>query len=253
MVTIMADMFQTDIREMMAYAKWLKSDPRGVRVASGMMLNNMAFGAREAIHEVLESEFTMRKPGFIKSKILVEKSRFTDPISIQKSAVGSIEFATGTKSMGGEGFSGLVEQQRGDKTKRKRVATTAGRAGSRRKKITSASRMKRPFLDVSKLPVRGSGNARVAAGLSMLDASGHKKPFIIRRHSSIPSGLYRFSGEKDSEGRKKIKMLQAFDPDNLQPRRFKWLTIGVKKYFARTNLDREWIRTARRLLSKRFK
>jgi hypothetical protein len=233
--------FQTDLREMRAFARWAKSDPRGLGVATGMMLNNQAFGSKKAIGETLETGQIIRNERFINSKIRVKKARFAGPIEQQVSMVGSIE---------AKRFSGLLEQQTGAKTKHRAVATKAGRSGSRSKVISRRYRLNKPYINPERYPRRrgfrtANPDINILVMLKQLRSIRYRAPFIITGHSKLPPGLYRFKAGK-------LQLLQGFDPDNLQPQRFKWLTLGVRRYFRRTNLDREWIRIARRVVAKRW-
>lgn len=238
----MTDIFKTDLREMQAFAKWARSNPRGLRVAGGMMLNQMAFGSKEEIGKVIEGEFTLRKPKWVLGRIRVQKAVFSQTIDLQVSAVGAIQDKPR--------FSSLVEQQTGDRAKRKATASIRGRSGSKRKKIAPSARFRKRHPEATNFPVAGSPNRRVMIALNVMAKQGFKTPFVIRGHKQIPDGLYRFIKGKTSFGQRRIGILRRFDKDRAQPKRFKWLTIGVKRYFARHNQQREWIRIGRRVVNK---
>jgi hypothetical protein len=239
-VKIMPDMFTTNVRELLALRKWTQKAPRQFSRATGMMLTNMAFEAKDEIGNWLDKNMTLRKPKFIRSSIRVQKSHTFPPIASQKSVVGSVQRPR---------FGGLEEQETGKKTARKRVATLAGRSGSRRKQIRGSYRLKRPLVNVSNFPARGGANSRVRAGLAVLDSKRkYAKPFIITGHSKLPPGVYRFFGGRNEKGQRKIQLLQGFDPPNRQPRRNKWMTMAIRQYMRRVNLTRMWIKIARRVV-----
>lgn len=238
----MTAVFTTDLREMRAFAKWARSNPRGLRVAGGMMLNQMAFGSKEEIGKVIEGEFTLRKPKFVKGRIRVQKAVFSQTMDLQVSAVGAIQDKPR--------FSSLVEQQTGDRAKRGTTASIRGRSGSKRKMIAPSARFRKRHRLAGNIARSGNANNRIMIGLKVMAKQGVKTPFVIRGHKQIPDGLYRFIKGKTKFGQRNIGILRRFDKNRAQPKRFKWLTIGVKRYFARHNPQREWIRIGRRVVNR---
>lgn len=243
----MTDTFSTDIREMWAMSKWFKKSPKKFTVASAMLLNNQAFGAKKEIKGFIGRNMTLRAAGFITGKQMpVEKSGFTTPIDRQRSRVGSVATRR---------YTGLEEQQTGKKSKRKYGALVRGRTGGKRKgRVRQQFRLNKKFLNPAAFPRRRgfvgkNRDHQVQIMLKRLQEFNFDDPFVITGHSKIPPGLYKFVKGKTKFGQRNIGILQRFKSP-AQPAKIRWMTTSVKNYFRRNPPDREFIRVARRLVRR---
>jgi hypothetical protein len=247
--------FIADVTEFHNMAEWFKrKGPAKFAVANGMLLNNFAFGVREELISTINRDMIQRTPSLTKRMIKVEKNRNFKHISTQVSAVGSIR-----KNR----FSGWGEQQLGTKTKRKRVATIRGRSGSKKKRLKPSARLRKKFFSPRNMPRRrrsGMGHQtptgadnKVLIMLRTLQSMKYNAPFVITDHSKIPPGVYKFARGKNKWGQRKLELLQGFDPKNKQPRRMLWMSKGVARWFKTHDVNREFMKVARRLITRSTK
>lgn len=231
----MGQLFDMDLRDIAKFARLSARAPRQFAAATGMILNDAAFGSRDESIDAIESTMLVRKKSLPRVFIRAKKSHFRLPITSQESEVGSLET---------DRFSGWVEQQRGDKADRSRVFTLVARAGSAARQAKPSARLdpKTDFLEASDFNIQGAKNEdhRQEIFIRMLARRKHRKPFLLRKHSKFAPGLYRMTG---TVKRTRIKMLQSFDPKKPQPRRIPWLTIGVENYL-RSNRSRMAVKKA---------
>lgn len=234
--------------ELNNFIGFLLGSPKRIQAATGMVLNDIAFGSRKEVQKTINSEMTVRSK-FADRQVRVTKSKFKGNINHLYSIVGSVQTSR---------FTGWTEQEHGTHTDR-HVATTAAR-GNKSKPIRPSARLAKPYFHPKRFPKSGSvfkrasrskrgglaaGNTSVAAMLNILRHMKYRLPFIITRHSQIPPGLYRLRG-KD-----RLKMLQGFDPPKQQPKRLPWMAKSVKKYFRSGKLNRAWFKAAKRVLAPR--
>lgn len=236
-------MFIVDAIELKNLMGWLQDQgPRAAQYAGAQFLNDMAFEAREGIHDYLEQSMTIRGK-FVKNKIRVWKARGSTPLDHMYSAVGSVAAPR---------FSGLTEQEYGTPTDRKRFGTMKSRGGTKRRRIKGGYRMKKPFLKPSRFPKRSKWMARYGRGtgfgskedaavfgmLRTLESMRYTKPFIIQGHSSIPDGLYKFSRKKNTHGSWELEALSIFK--RKQPRRNPWMSKSIARYLRTAKYQRLW-------------
>lgn len=213
--------------------------PKKFGVAAGMLINNFAFGTRDFSMKLLPVLMTVRSRQFMKRQLRVDKARLSAPIDVMRSEMGSVR---------AKRFSGWREQELGDKADRKRVFTTLGRVGGKKRGV--ARRMARlrnlaNFEQPDGYPGKSSEH-RVIVMLRVLQRRKHKKPFIIHGHRKIHPGVYQFKGSAKGNKPRPIKILQAFKPDRLQPRKIPWLRMSRDKYLSSISLHREWERVLNR-------
>ena len=168
---------------------------------------------------------TVRSANFVNSAIRVQKARGGNTMSSQIAITGSIER---------QRFSGWEEQELGTKTNRTRLIQLAARGGNFTSTAAAKSRFK-PGREFTK-PEQFSGKDKHQRGVAMLQVMGRKKtekPFLIHGHKRIKPGLYRFIGRK-------LKMLQATNPGNVQPKKKPWLRPGRDRFMSKANLRLIW-------------
>jgi hypothetical protein len=233
----MAD-FVINHTDMDRLAEIFENAPRDLRRATGMFVNNLAFGTKDEIPSTMARLMTVRDKRFVKSRIRVQKSRFAAPIDAQMSVVGSIF---------GQRFSGWEEQELGKRTARHRVFTLLGRGGSASRKTTQRARLKTLANFPKPEDYPGvSAEHRVIVMLNVLARKGFKRPFIIHGHSKIHSGVYQFRGRGSKRKPKPIKIVQSFKPRKVQPRRIPWLRTSRDTYLRRVNVSSLWAQVIRR-------
>lgn len=231
-------MFQLDRKELDRLVRLYKRMPREFQQATARMLNSFAFGTQKEAIKVIQRRMTVRNQRFVKSAVRVRKARGSDQLTAQEAITGSIFRAR---------FSGWREQELGKATDRTRIATIFARGGDKGKQIRPSLRMKsnNQFLSPDDFPGNSAAH-RVVVMLQVLSRKRHRRPFIIKHHPKFKPGLYKFQ-------RRKLHMVQDFNPSKPQPRRIRWMTSGRKRYFRGVDLRALWtdnlnrsLKTARR-------
>ena len=238
----MPEMFQLDKRELNQLLKFYKSAPRKFLPAAAGMLNTFAFGVREQAVKQINDKFTVRNPAFVKSSIKVEKTRIV-PLQNMESKTGSISRPR---------FSGWIEQETGQQTKRKRVQTLAARQGSWGNKLPSSARLKSSNFfyrdeDFQSKYSKTRGQRTAAMFRMMRTGQIKNKPIIIKtrlkgRFTSIKRGTYRMGTDK------LFHREQTFNPRRIQPKRLPWMQPAREKYFKSTNMKNLWASQISRVL-----
>ena len=230
-------MFEMEAKDIVTLIRWYRNAPKQFARASGTLLNNLAFGARASMLEEIDRGMVVRNKRFVASKIRVHKSHTRQPISSQEAIVGSVD---------GPRFSGWVEQELGKKTDRTRVFSMLARRGSAFRPAQPSARLKpsNDFPTPDDYPGLDE-NHRAVVMLQSLGRQNYRKPFVIKGHRRIKPGVYRFGGGK--RGKKQIHVLQQFKAKTVQPRRFRWLSLGYMGYMRRVHLGREWSRVITRI------
>ncbi len=239
-------MFALEDRDLKRLWLFYMRQPKRFAVATGMMLNNFAFGVRDTIvKDVLPSRMVVRSPRFVQSRVRVSKSHFREPIASQESRVGSIA---------SKRFTGWIEQEGGASSLRTRTAHLLSRKGDRKGLHKSPFRMKRTndFEDPDDTKVKGAStpHTRAVVMIQMISRrKGRKKPFMIHGHKNMKSGLYKIG--RGRRGKQKIQMLQRFDsPKARSIKRVRWMKISRTVYFSRLNLRSMWVKVLNKLFDK---
>ena len=223
----MATIFSLDKSDLKNLEKFFKVAPFKFAKAARGLLNGFAFGTRQESVKQINRRMTVRNTRFVNSVLRFNRARGND-INTMVSEAGSI---------GRDRFDGWKEQEEGVKTKRSRVATFMARGNNKQKQIRPSMRMKpnHQFINENTWELNVKNNSRrVPVFLMEIARRGYTKPFIIsRRYKNYKRGLY-------IRRRKRIRLLQSFEPANVQPKRIKWLTAARANFFKRTNLRNEW-------------
>lgn len=239
------DLFQFKSRDLIDLRKFYKRAPKKFAAASGMLLNNFAFGSRDMSISIIHEAMVVRQPGFVKSRIQVKKSHFRQPISSQLSEYGSVKTPR---------FGGWVAQEFGQKKARKKFAALTARKGIKQRIIMRKFRLDAPFITPSRYPKRRGFKGKnidqqIQIMLKTLDRMNYPAPFKILGHSRIPSGLYIFGGGRTQHDQRELEVVQLFGRPK-RTKRVRWLSGGTKRYFGRINLRREWARVIDRVLKR---
>ena len=224
-------MFEIDNSDYKRLEQFFKRAPKKAAVVTGMMLNEFAVGTREEVFKYMPEKMTIRRPGFLRSRIQYTKSRYSLPIGSQASIVGSVPVGK---------FKGWAEQGAGLPAQRKRLATIKGRRGNQKNIIPQRFRLRKRFESPKYFP-GGSPSRRAMTMLLMLDRQEFKGPFILVGHPNATDGLYQFRSGK-------LVMLQNFESDKLQPERLPWLTDSRARYFLKTDMNKLWGQKLKRVL-----
>lgn len=236
----MSDLFilQMDTKDLKLLEKFFRKAPLLFAEATAGMLNNFAFGTRLTSIGVIHQKMTVRSTPFIRHIVRVNKANKNQPMNQQFSATGAIALPR---------FSGLVEQEVGTKTDRTRTATVLARSGSQKKKIKPAFRMKKSNKLLSWHDYPGkSAEHRTIVMLQTLFRKKYRKPFLITRKPGLPKGMYIIR-------KRKLHLLQSFEPRNLQPKRVRWLSTGTFRYFKGLDLRNLWRTQIEHVMKKRKK
>lgn len=228
--------WKADLGEVDGLRQWYRNCPRKMQIACARMLNNFAFGVKEQVPVTIGQLMIVRNPRFVSSRIRVTKTSASLPVSSQKSWVGSVAIAAGTKGRGA--FSGWTEQEKGTPTDRKRVATLAARSGDKHKQMRPGVRLK-PGVEVvtaehyDYMPRGGRNN--IGGLIAMMKRKGETR---LMKIGKVYLKLNRRKVEEVQIARKK------------QPKRIHWLRIARAQYFRKTNLDKMWRETVELLMGK---
>jgi len=222
-----AQLFEVDFSELERLEELYQRAPRQFARAIGSMLNEFAFGTRNTSIEVIRERMVVRNPGFVSSRLRVEKSDKRPPIDALKSIVGSIRSPR---------FSGWEEQQTGVRTARERVINLLARGRSRKKRAAPRFRLKpgREFESYKNYPGKGI-EGRTIIMMQKLDRQRYKQPFLVHEKRGMSPGLYKFH-------RRKPRLLQLFDPRRAQPKKIPWMTMARDRFFQRADIRRLWAR-----------
>jgi hypothetical protein len=138
-------------------------------------------------------------------------------------------------------FTGWIEQELGTPVQRTRIFGIMARGGDIKRRTIGVSRLRQNADHIEPDAYEGrSERFRNTAMLMDIRRRGIKKPFVIRRHSKLKPGLYRFV-------RKKLQMLQRFKV-KVQPKRIPWLSGSVKLYMSKNRVRNEWAKSIRHVL-----
>jgi hypothetical protein len=237
----MPEMFQLDKRELDQLLKFYKQAPRKFLPAAAGMLNTFAFGVREQAIREINDKLTVRNPAFVKSSLRVEKTRIV-PLQNMESKTGSIQRGTPGK---GTFFSGWIEQETGQQTKRKRVQTLSARQGSWANQVQNRSRLKsnQKFTTFSDFSGKNLGRSKEQRTVAMLESfrknkMSDSKVMMFRgrlkgRMSKYKRGTYRMQNGV-------INRHQTFDPRRVQPKRKPWMQPAREQYFKSANMKNLW-------------
>lgn len=228
-------LFDIDDRDLKKLIKFYKNAPKLMKHSVAGMLNSFAFGTRSRAMHIIRTNMNIRAKKFVDSSIRVQMAKASQEINQQHSIVGSISRAR---------FSGWEEQELGKKTKRTRVATLLGRGGNVQKKIQPSARLKQSNQFVSPDDYPGtSRHNRSVVMMQDLFRKRHRKPFIVKGHRRFKSGLYKIK-------QKKLRMLQSFEPRNVQPKRIRWMSGGRKAFFRKADIRQMWGKQLNRTFKK---
>lgn len=232
-----SEAFTLDVKDLIKLRKFYKRAPHLFARATASMLNSFAFGTRTQAIKTIKQKMTVRNERFVNSRMRVERARGSSILQ-QEAIAGSIESPR---------FSGWAEQELGTPTSRTRVANVLARGGNFNRQIKPSLRLKpgRDFPDANDFK-GGDETTRTATLINSAKRGKTRRPFIIGKNlkgklRTLKSGLYRVR-------RKKLERLQSFEPQKVQPKRIRWMTIARKEYFKRTNVKRLWGRTLERIL-----
>lgn len=226
-------LYKINDKDIKRLIKFDKKAPGKMKIATAGMLNSFAFGNRKESLNIINRRMTVRSKKFVQSSIRVDKARGNQSIDKQRSSIGSINRPR---------FTGWEEQETGKRSKRNRVATTLARGGDFKRKIKPSARLKSANTFRSPDDYKGgSPHNRAVIMLQDLHRKKWRKPFIIKGHKRIKRGLYKIL-------RKKLQLLQSFNPRNTQPKRVRWLSGGTKMYFRKTDIRMLWADQLARVL-----
>ena len=235
-----ADIFSGDFKNLVKYERLLKRAPKAAARASAFTLTGFALGTARNARTIIHSKMTIRNKPFIDKSLQTIFAKPNQPMNRMKAITGSVVRPR---------YTGLAEQELGTPPARDRTFTRAARGGVRTRVTRGWARLKPnakyPSPTNSELltsaragrkdfSLKGlKGINRLVGFLHMLSEQKKAQTFIIRKKfGRFKRGLYRFD-------KGKIKKLQSFDQKS-KPKRLRWLTGGLDKYFKSTNISKVW-------------
>jgi len=220
-------MFELDLGDLLKLRKFMKRAPKQFnRVAIGV-LNTAAFGTRKQALKTLRSGLVIRNDKFMTGSVRVEKAKTTEKLNRAEAVVGSIKRNR---------FSGWIEQQTGQVSKKTRTSTLFGRGGQQSGALPVGSRLKRKsIISPDKYSGRTPEN-RVTKMINDLKRRGYSRSFIVKGSRKFKSGLYKIKSKR------KIAAVQRFSSRPIKPKRLEWLTTGRRNYLKSTPLRELWAR-----------
>jgi hypothetical protein len=218
-------------------------NPRKYRAITGVLLNRLAFQARNfAVKKGLEKEFTFRTRGLKRKHFRYSKTRTNIPIDLMMSYYGSAS---------SKRFTGWIEQQTGKRTKRERTATPGARGKTGKRQIGKRFRHnalnRMPRREV--VPVRNAKTEshHTAAMLAILTRRGYRGPLYIGEQvdgeGEFPAGIYQMMAKGS------VRPIQL--DRELQPERVGWASQLQRDFFKSINLARETAAAIHFVMSKR--
>jgi len=210
-----------DFESLKALAKIHRLAPRKLPRATGNILNTLAFETRTNALDILNDRLIIRRPGFARRQMRVDKARTSAAISSQRATVGSVALGK---------FTGWAEQEHGKRGNRTHFATVAGRRGSKKNVVPPRFRLNKDYPE--------QGSTRLGAFLAMMERRKGRKPFVMK------GGLFKFVGKR------KIKMLQSFEKPK-KTKRLAWMTLARRATIASNPARKLWNRELKFLLTPR--
>lgn len=207
--------------------------PSKLARAMGLVVNGVAFDMRDEMQASISTLMMVRSPSFVKRHLWVQKARSGSSSPVAE--VGSIRRGK---------FEGWAAQQFGQEAERTRVPTLAARGGAQRRVVKRSSRLM-PGKDVPtarEIVGRSDANAVIAL-MRILARRGDRRPFLIfpGEHPALPGGLYEMRGRRDRRNKKaQLRMLQALDSSNAQPKRIDWVNPAWRSYQKSKSIMGEW-------------
>jgi hypothetical protein len=219
--------FEFKPADMLLLRKFYKRAPNEYKRVMANMMTAFAFGTRAVSLNIIRKHMVVRNNRFVNSRVRVQKA----VSGRMRAIVGSVR---------GPRFTGWEEQE-GAPTQRTRVFGIMARRGDIHRTAIGVSRLKPGADHIEPDDYQGrTERFRNTAMLMDIRRRKIKKPFVIRRHSKIKPGLYRFV-------RNKLQMLQRFK-FRKQPQKVKWMSGAVPLYMTRGRVRNEWAKSIRHVL-----
>jgi hypothetical protein len=230
------DMFGISAPDLINLRKFWKKSPKLFGRAVGLMLNEFGFGVRKKSLILLDKNMEIRNKRFVESKMRVDMAKGTQPIASQRAEVGSLF---------GNRFTGWEEQELGKAADRTRVPTLFARGNDAGKQVKPSMRMKPSAAFRSPADVQGKDAHHSAQILLiMTNRENFRKPFILFGHDDIEPGLYKW------QKKGQLRLVQEFNSDKAQPKRFKWMSKAKDAFFAAANMTQLWSKVLSKVLKK---
>jgi len=237
-------MFKFDGSALKKFCKELDKLPKLIEQAEAMTLNNMAFKFKDEAAAAISENFTSRKPAFVRSSFRV-----------QKATVNSMEATAGSIALGNS--TGFIEML-GESDTRERVPTMFARGGNAANTMPKQNRLM-PGSDFPDASEEESVSQFLAAQFRS-GAAQAGGAFVVRGNNTpFAPGLYRFQKGgtgKTAKERFPVRMAQRFDPPKKAPRKFDWISAGLRgitEEFVNEAHTKNLDYLAKKLLKKIFK
>lgn len=215
-----------DLTEVNGLRGWYKKQPRFIRIASAMLLNEFAYGTRNTAVKHIADKMIVRNTRFVETSLRYTKTSTSTPINQQRSYAGSVDRNR---------FTGWREQEKGTPVKHPRHATIAGRGGSKTKQIRPSVRLKPNNTVIGRADFKTprGGKDNLGAYLAMMIRTKDTRLF------ATGDKLFR-------RNRNKMELVQKLRPK--QPKRIPWLRQARAIYFRKNPPHATWARVVGRLM-----
>jgi hypothetical protein len=224
-----------------------------IRPAVAVMLNEMGFQWRGHVVDFLRQGMIVRSPGFLRSRMYVEKTK-VGPVESMSTRVGSL-FARGKG--GSVTFDGLAYAMGITHKTRNRTIALAARGGEKTARAKSSGKLM-PGEDIPtpeqwdevSLP-----QSRVQFMLRELAKKAGSKKIIIPKGYGMAPGLYRIKNRKGfllSSGRPApaLQLMQHF-ARTPKSKRWMWLPLSMQDIIRRAPLAMMWQAAVERIIAKK--
>ena len=228
-----SEMFSMSTRDLKALARLFKKSPLKMGKVAAGVLNTEAFGLRTSILKVLDKEMTIRSPGFVKSRVRVNKAK-TGPINSIESEAGSI-FS--------DRFDGWKSSQFGTSSLRKWVPSKFSRGGTWRRKVRLGMRhgQGKKIFKISDFHITNAKNKehRLIIYLQMLDKRKIKVRFLF------PSELGRMNEGDYTMNGGKIRGIHHRKEEVKQTKRTRWMDKSIDVLLKEVDPQAIWERNVK--------
>ena len=219
------DEFQFSAPDLINLRSLWKRAPKKMRAVSAGVLNSQAFALKKIILRVLDDEIIIRRSGFVKRQVKVDKARSV-PIDRQVAEAGSV-FA--------KGFDGWEELEFGDRGKQKFVATRFARGGGWEGRIKPRFKVNRanPPKRISDFRIENARDKQHRLVIFLNIMRTRKESFAIPRKIGAmePGTKYIFNNGR-------IKSISR--PKTKKSRRIKWMTKSINLLTREVNILKLW-------------
>ena len=238
----MQNIFDMDLKNLLALRRFYKAAPTEFRVATANVLNTLAFKTRQLDIDNISRQMIIRNPAFLRNSIKFEKAKYNQPISQQVAIEGSVKLGKST---------GWFEQETGAIPKHQTYpATLQARGGNLRKIIQTKARYKSSNIFYKPGQFKARTQAQSFGMMLRNIANAGTGQFILsqsvitKQHTYQP-GMYMFRN-------KHIILLRGIGK-NKHPRTIGWHTQSINQLKTQNNMSDVWAQSIKTIVDRHKK